>query len=1136
MRHENIPAEGAVENNGFSIFVDWKRKLLSRHQLTRPDRRDLYQYRLTEEEFNDLKCLMHKWLNKLSRFDLSRISRLKEFSGLFVLYAAEWWRRRFDGSHWSWDPILRAVGADPKEWTALQRSECVRLGLEDWYLALRENGGLRFLGNIAVQGGLPLKLLAEARGKIGQLLSQVLKQAGNSSIMQADLLAWVESLQGSLPKSYRQAAVYTLLADVAWNVLRLKEEAGLTSSADAIPELDRQISGWRERFPLPMEDAHARGLIEQLVRDAASVRIERRVICLPVERQLVPNENGEWSLQSNVTLPDIIIKDQLAKLFNIKVENLPRTGELTLTAGSYRRGTTIRHMAGHDSYRIERKPWAYSEATSTCEHVLHLCAPDGRLWSGVAPKGEMLDEELPWIFSAEEYTCRFLRQGGGSVAVLEALVALPAGWTICPTEESEAFVCGHLNSFGRELFRIKGVVEAHDGSGISCRIRTGQAGLEENSYEWRGQRVWLDFQSPAMAFKGIPDLYQIKQDGTIQKVTGDIGWNVTGAASATGMKPIGLGAIRYPDNGVVEQRARIVVLPEDAALSLASCDAASGDVRFDNWGATVVRVLTDGIQHESRKEGDTLVLSLNVPQGKRTPERVEIELFWPQSTIPARLSLPFPGRGARVFDASGVELRSGRLLAADQLAGVRALMLDGGNNARMTLEIKSSRGGHARVHKLTALPGALSVEMRLQDYAVDIQHMLSIDDKPDGHVQIELRVGGSDLYQLDVARYAAKLDKNDSKKIQLDNDVVAELTSEEISTLPVMALRLERPGDEAILLNPCTSEGVPTGSWTFMPEEREPGCWLIYPGPEAQLRFRPTLLTVQGDVQSGSLLSNAIGIHDQKEREDALDAMIEKLTEDYQSPCWIEVEQLAGQVGHLPLATLDIWRRFAHSPKGMAALAIRFGTLPGGFLDRFAQELPFAWEAVPFVAWKQAMERLQSQCKYLFTEDADACIFQTHLNSRIKDMTAAHGALDYLLGIVSADHIPEARQQLPPLRHVGANHNLFDGESSQLMRLLRQHGEDDWPSVLSPTLVQTREQPEVANFLYPKDDLGYRAGIVNMPLLLAAQVWMGQIDQWFANPDAIHDLRAYRAFDPEWFDDAYNLTIVRCLAASSADS
>ncbi|MGE0810725.1 MAG: STY4851/ECs_5259 family protein [Immundisolibacter sp.] len=1116
------------------IFADWERKLLLRHQLAGPDGRSLYQYRLTPAEFSDLERLLRECLSGPPPFNLSQGIRSPGFSSLFVLYAAEWWRRRFDGAHWSWEPILYDIGADPNEWNQLQRSQCVLLGFKEWGLQVRETGGLRFLGAVAVQGGLPLRLLVQARGKIGQLLSQILRQAGNSSVTHSDLLTWVESLQSSLPQSYRQAAIYTLLADVAWTILRLKDEANLTSSADAISKLDQQVNGWRERFPLPIEDVDAQGLIDQLVRDAADVRIERHALCLSVERKLIADESGAWLLQSNVALPESIQASQLAKLIDVTVDDLPRAGELALIAGDKRLATTIRRMAGSDGYRVERKPWGYSGAICAHEHVLHLSAPDGRAWSGMLPKGEALDEDLPWVFSTEESSFRFLRQGSGGVAETEALIALPVGWHIQCVEGAAASDCGRLALHDRRILRIQGMVDFHDDTGFSCRIRTGQVTSPEESYEWRGQRYWLNFRSPTMAFKGLPNLYRISPDGVAQKVDRHPGWSVIGAPAATNIQPIGPVAARYPATGEVKQRARLVALPASAALSLVSHDATSGDVTFDNWGAAAARVLTDGVLHKSRSINDTLVLSLRVAPAKRAPERVEIELFWPQTLTPVRLAVPFPGRGARAFDASGAELRSGTLLAADQLAGVRALMLDGGSNAPMTLEVASSHGDHLRRHKLRTLPGALSIEVRLRDYGTDIQHVLSADDSPDARVQVELRVGGSEPWRLNVARYAAKLDKN-GPNAAIDDAGLAMLTSEEIQALPVMALRLERPGDEAIRLSPRTTEGVPTGSWEFATQAREPGCWLIYPGPDARLRFRPTLWTVAGESQSDSPLARAIGIAYQKDREAALDDAIEKLAADFLNPCWTEVEQLVGQVGHLALVTLDVWRRFARSPKGMAALAIRFGTLPAGFLDRFDRELPFAWETVPFTAWTQAMERLHTQCKS-FGDNSGDYLFQAHLNSRIKDLTAMHGALHYFLGIASSKFMPEAKKNLPALRYFGgtADSRLFEGADSLLMRLRRSHANDEWPTGLNAIVGQARAQQEIARFLCTQN-LHYCDGVGNLPLLLAAQVCINQTDGWFAERDRIHALREHRAFDPEWFDEAYNLTVARCLAAGVLD-
>ncbi|WP_298311832.1 STY4851/ECs_5259 family protein [Propionivibrio sp.] len=1123
-----------AENNKFSVFTDWKRKLLSERSLAAPDGRALYLYRLNQAEFGELEALLAQWLGRLDRVGLALLPRLSGFSCLFVLYGSEWWRRRFDGSHWSWEPILRSIGADPHQWTQGQRSECVRLGLQDWGLKPREQGALRFLGTVAVQGGLPLELLAKARGRVGQLLSQVLTQARNGSVTSSQLLDWVRSLQSTLPKSYRQDVICTLLADVAWTVLQLKDEAGLTSSAEAIATLNQKILSWRDRFPLPIDDSHAQALIEQLIRDAASVRIERQSICLPLERRLVSADDGLWSLNSSVTLPDSLPAGHLATLFAVPLDDLPRSGELAVVVGETRKVTTVRRMAGNAAFRVERRPWGFSGDISACEHGLHLAAPDGRRWSATAAKGESLDDELPWVFSDEDGLSRFLRQGSGGVPATQALVALRVDWKIRARDGSELTVCGRLNAPDRLIYRVYGSTDAWNDAGLSCRIRTGQANSTEDSYEWRGQRLWFDFQSPPMAFRGLPALYRIDQNGAAHKVDGNPGWSVLGTSVHNGAMPIGPVSMRYPASGDVKQRARLAVLPEAAALSMRSCDAGAGEIRLENWKATTARMLTEGVRMDLLRANAALVLSLSVAAGSRPPERVDLEVLWSHTTVPVRLRIPFPGQGVRAFNANGSELRPGSLVAAERIAGIRLLALDGGSNKAITVELHSANGNRARIHRLIVQPGSLGIEVRLQDYATDIQHLLSADDNPDAKVRVVLRIGDGDAepFRIDVARYAAKLVRS-GQDIGIEDRGFSMLTADELAGLPMLALRLEQPGDEPIRLDQRSSEGVPRGCWAFEPEEREPGCWLIYPGPGALFPFRPTLWTVAGEFAGDGSLAKAIGLADPTQREADLDAVISELAVDFRHAGWTEVERLADQVGHLPLATLDLWRRVARSPTGMAALAVRFGTLPRGFVERFDQELPFAWETVSLGAWRQAIGCLERQCAANFGREAGPVVFRTHLDSRIKDLVSGHGALHYLLGIASSPHFPDGPRQVRLLWLHGSTNEapLLLEETSALMRLRQCHSEDQWPTGSSKILDRARHEPNVTRFMCAQH-FGYPDGAINMPLLLAAQVATGDADSWFRDPGAIHILREHRAFDPEWFDHAFNETIARALACA----
>lgn len=417
---------------------EWTNEVLEKWELTKPDGRPLYQYRVSAAEFSELESLLRHYISigqAQLNLHLCDLAKRPAFARSFVLYGAEWWRRRYDGSGFDWKPILRDLGANADEWNHFQRSECVETGLQAWGLRL-EDSRFKFLGSVAIQGGLPMKPLAEARGGIGHLLGRVLRMANNRAVIQEDIEGWIKNLQNYLPKSYRQESIFTLLAETASTVLILKQKARLESGKDAIARLDAAIPKWREQFPLPMEDRQAQALIEQLVREVANVSLRKPSVCLPVERFLESTGAGEWRLSSNIELPEIIEAQKIAALFEIDADDLPRFAELSVTAGEKTRTAAIRKMAGNGSYRLEGATWDYVDNAALGEHLLRLNANDGRAWTAAAMKGQALDDDLPWIFSVENSVFRFVRQGAGGVAGIEAAAAISPNWKISGQSEN----------------------------------------------------------------------------------------------------------------------------------------------------------------------------------------------------------------------------------------------------------------------------------------------------------------------------------------------------------------------------------------------------------------------------------------------------------------------------------------------------------------------------------------------------------------------------------------------------------------------------------------------------------------------------------------------------------------------------
>lgn len=415
---------------------------------------------------------------------------------------------------------------------------------------------------------------------------------------------------------------------------------------------------------------------------------------------------------------------------------------------------------------------------------------------------------------------------------------------------------------------------------------------------------------------------------------------------------------------------------------------------------------------------------------------------------------------------------------------------------------------------------------------------MSAEDILDAWLEVSLIDNHKPLFTLRLSRYLCPLERIDPN-VAVAPKGLDRIDTAQLETLPVLALRLESPGDEPIRLTPCRSEGVPTGGWTFVTSDREPGSWFIFPGAEAEEQFRPTLWTLPGDHPAGSSLIRALAIIERQARSAELDSVIGAMAADFLSPSWPELEHLAHHLGHLPLTSLDLWRRFAHSSAGMPALALRLSNLPDGFLRRFTVELPFAWELVPYQAWRDAAAQLRRQCFGWFGEEIGGGEFLKRLdyarNQLCRDRPAVNNLLKIAQASVTGEWSVELDTMTEPQCSGKVGRILFASDPNslvqQLLRRFSDHEESEWrrrgladPELFN--LIQSARRDH--SLFYPQTD--HRDGIINLPILLAIQVATDSTDEWFMHPERIHNLRTYREFDPDWFDGAFDLTIARCLS------
>lgn len=155
---------------------DWLNHYLTHQnrQSLRDSGQPLYRYAMNDQEYQTLQTALK---NSALLDDVANITKISGWNAAFVIYAAEWWRREYDGHSWTWAGIFQSFGADVQNLSTEQRNQLVKNGLQYWQREVRIiNGSKRYLGTIATEGGLPLNQLTNA-GTNGGWLGMVLKQA-----------------------------------------------------------------------------------------------------------------------------------------------------------------------------------------------------------------------------------------------------------------------------------------------------------------------------------------------------------------------------------------------------------------------------------------------------------------------------------------------------------------------------------------------------------------------------------------------------------------------------------------------------------------------------------------------------------------------------------------------------------------------------------------------------------------------------------------------------------------------------------------------------------------------------------------------------------------------------------------------
>ena len=1088
----------------------WIQAFLKHRGLSEPDGRPLYAYRCDNGEFASLQSMLCD-APSTGALDSSTIRA-------FVLYAAEWWQRRYDGGRWAWDPLLASIIWRNLPFPYLY--DPVRRALTWWRVELvRLSNANRYLGTFACQGGLPLAFVDES-SRITTYLRAVLRHAATTRQFVEDPIDLAIDQQHLLrPPTLRRDYVFRLAADLVDAVLDLRDDA---QDEDPLSSLDQARPDWRDAMPLALDDERARVLLIGLLREARDKTPPASNF--RVVRYLRRTGIG-WRLGARIELPKSLSRENLARQLGVSDADLPPRLQVRVTGDRVR--VVGLYAARADDYllmsRGKERAGELWDQEAAAEIRIQFFAQ--RL-VGEAPlrRGAALGE-LPWAFRSDKEESAFIGEGSVSDRSPEIVLLVPED---CTVDRADVPV-EHTQVLNRHLWRVSEPIVLKTTCG-DCTIRPSSEQMVDEDYRLSGQRMY-DLKANYPLFRGPPRLRVAKPEQPVRAVSGaEVSWRRLGGDWQGRPDSYGQWDVRHVQRGQLRHVTRVGVLPESFGVEVQT-GSVIDQGRLLLAGAAGAKISAHGsdARVSTRPVGGAVSVHVVASDPHSPPATTGLRLQWDRSRE-LIVKAPFPGEGARF-------LRDGNPfvgpLALDDLYGVRATALstDSSQSFWIEGELKASDLGSLRrvAHFRRPLEKTgVTHELPLVDIGTMIALLLGASSSPDAKVVLTIfDRAKTECAVAEVKRFQAAL-VHDASMVSVSE--TPSFPVEAVTTFE--ALPLVRPDVEPLRLPVVDSAGSP--HCAVLPEDlkldEEP--WLVVLRHDDRVRVQPIVVggtpTAAGgedaDSASRPSLSEALLPRDPPLRleavRDVLNAM-QRDEKDEQTDSsdedWSVLNDMLLRAEGLPANSLDLLTALVERPKLLVRCLFRLDSAPRKLLWELEEELPFSWVLIPRDVWWSETNLAYEQFVGLIgdsmaREQVDRVLDEGVEKIAALCVTAADVAVRLEGGSVSESFVDSTRVQrdeaTPDL--IKSRVNLDDWP--------RGYGRDQWRAELGQLPDALWQDP---------NELPERQPIFDTPVAAAWCCFVGN-----STPRTTFLVQRIRSHDPEWFDVAYGAAWARLARAA----
>jgi hypothetical protein len=1081
--------------------MEYLKKFLSERNLDKPDGRPLYEYKISNESYQELKSILNStWRNHLG------------FEACFVLFAVEFLRAESSEGHLRWDDIFESIDKEELN-THQSRIKIVKKGLEYWERTIFEGQHREFLETLRFESGLPNSSLHD-NNNLSALIKSTFQQLESYLLSEEELISFIESKieRYPIPQVLCQETFYQLVTKLCFKFLTFKQRFDLAKQPNPTEYLQSQLTDWRDEMPLKIEGERMNRFFDKILTDISLVKkIEPLVLSLDT---FLTENNGAFSLKSILKIPAGNHSPQAIGLTGEEFDKLPSYFLWNLEIEDKVKYLTSfnKHSNGNISPKgsvdiqiplnLMDKEWVLSYSSENRDVNVRTELSKFFKIDSTKPLVFIEESREKWVFKGaaplkiKESTCRILLNDSlfAINPSFERIGETSSGLSIYQVDSDCTFY-----DFESQSDLVVSLAQANEN--IQILDFSHRKLIEFGSFDFLkdNEKLYLGFPKVHL-FDKKTGLKKIFSDRIEVLKCGNV-WEVF-----SNEEIVGRNKFRFKDrNGNVLGVKNLCILPVDFKVNVFSI---SNEIQlFSSVGFNVV-LSRDGIRTELNSFNNSVQLKVDSGVDDVSKNKIKVGISLNALDV-IDLHLPNPNFTEVFVDGDGKVVQR----AAFSISRIHGLGISNNNYDgigkkkiyRLKLNDVYNRETNAlEITKEIWTEPFSNKRHALYQWSHHIYQLFALTNNTRSKVRISSEIPH---HYIEISKYDLELIFDGSTRLLF----VEGLTNN--VELSLSAFRLDQVFNTEDLVS-INLEGT---SWPILDYLPSDGVWFVFSEfssaqsiiPKVIIKGESSSVTSDGQID---YLYQACYL-DYDSRIYTFKEFFDSHYLNFDHPVWKELYELFQASDHLPISALDVWKGLVKSPKGMLTFFFSDYYDPNLIL-KISQELGFIWQLVSVYRWKE------SYASYL-----------EYLNSKYYNLNTTRLRTDKLseiqnvLGLESlVDLFNEATGPIPVQLIVSLlNWKINGQEGGPGVRTRHPEGEH-WASFAGGFIdLKFRQLPDELRNILPDGLHSWQKPVVYLPIILAYHsINGGFIQVQELNPEVLLGIKLNMDFDKTYFDDAFS--------------